>query len=49
MGQSKRAWEKYWERYEAEVQKLEEQGLTRSDAQGVVDIKFGYPPAGDTR
>jgi hypothetical protein len=36
-----------WDEYEAEVEKLEESGLTRSDAQGVVDARLmqeGYDP-----
>lgn len=36
-----------WHEYEREVEKLEEQGLTRSDAQGAVDARLmiaGYDP-----
>lgn len=36
-----------WHEYEEEVEKLEEQGLTRSDAQGAVDARLmiaGYDP-----
>jgi hypothetical protein len=31
---------KIWKLYEKRVQKYEEAGMTRSDAQGVVDMEF---------
>jgi hypothetical protein len=30
-----------WEEYERRVSELEEEGLTRSDAQSIVDIEMG--------
>ena len=29
-----------WKEYAAEVAKLEDEGMTTSDAQGVVDVRF---------
>jgi len=31
---------KIWQLYEARVQELEAEGMTRSDAQGVADVEF---------
>lgn len=37
-----------WELYERRVQALEDQGLTRSDAQGIVDMEMEQEQRCDT-